>query len=299
VGLAKALLEKGQADQAAALLEPVVRRNPSFAEANYLLGSAYRAAKRLDLANRRLAQGVRTSRQEMPDPWSPRLATEGRTVGRRIDHAQSLHDAGKTQEGIAVLEALRATNPDDLEILSNLGGFHLALNQDEKAREVLLHAEKLNPRNLPALYNLVTAEVRLSDFESALAHAGRAIDLAPGNRQGHVARSEVLFAMGRLPEAIHAVREAIRLDPGTGNLRFRIAVMLGRLERIQEAKTELDFATQLDPAYAPAWVLLAESCIRLKLAREARAALEQAQRLDAKMEEIRGMDERIRALEQG
>jgi tetratricopeptide (TPR) repeat protein len=297
-GLANAMLRKGKAQQAADLLEPVVRREPGFAQANFLLGRAYRDLGRIDAANRHLSQGIRASEAPMPDSWSARLSDAARTPGGRISYAQGLHEAGKTNDGIAVLESLRESHPDDLELLSNLGAFYLHVNQDEKARDVLLRAEKLNPRHLPTLYNLVAVEIRMKAFESALARAGRAVDLAPAHRQSHVARADVLFAMDRLPAAVDALREAIRVDPGNANLRFRIGVMLGRLARYQEARTELDLATRMEPGYAAAWVLLAESSIRLGLAREARAAFEQAERLDPKMEEIKGMDQRIRALEQ-
>jgi tetratricopeptide (TPR) repeat protein len=298
VGLANTLLKKGKPEQAATLLEPVVRARPSFPEANYLLGTAYRALKRLELANRHLSRGVRESDNGMPDAWSPRLVIEGRTVGRKIIYAQSLRDAGKLNEAITVLEAARTAHPDDLELLSNLGALYLDAQRDEAARAVLARAEKVNPRHLPTLYNLVTAEIRMKAYESALGYAGRAIDYAPSQRQGYVSRSEVLLAMNRTPEAVEAVREAVRLHPGDANLRFRLGVMLGRLDKFAEAKSELDVATQLDPANAPAWVLLAESCLRLGLPREARAALQEARRIAPNMEEIKGLDRRIRALEQ-
>ena len=59
LGLAKALLEAGKPAEAITLLERVLVRAPTLPPANYLIGTAYRALKRLDLANRHLAAGIR------------------------------------------------------------------------------------------------------------------------------------------------------------------------------------------------------------------------------------------------
>ena len=296
IGLAKTLLQRGRADQAVAQLEPVVRAQPSFGEAQYLIGTAYRSLKRPDLASRHLALGVRESAVPMPDPWSNRLQTEGRTIGARISLAQALRDAGRLAEAISMLEAARTGHSDDLELLSNLGAMYLDAGQPERAREVLLRAEKVNAGHVPTVYNLVAAELRLKDLDGALAHSGKALELAPTQAHSYLTRADVFTAMDRYAEAVAALREAIRLDPRDGNLRFRAGMLLGRLEKFQEAKSELDVATQIEPSHFEAWVLLCEACIRLKLGHEAQVALEQASRLRPDTKELDGLRQRVRAL---
>jgi tetratricopeptide (TPR) repeat protein len=295
IGLANAMLKSGKPEQAVVLLEPVVEKEPGLPLANYLLGSAYRAVKKFDRANRHLAKGVLGSALTMPDAWTSRMDSEARTVSRRISAAQTHHSAGRLVEAIAILEALRKNHPDDLELLSNLGAFYADDRQPAKARDVLLHAHSVNSEHLPTIYNLVAVELKLGAAEAALKYARMALKLAPSHYHSHLAHADALSTLKRNGEALDAIRQAVRLDPRNASLRLRAGQLLIQLDRIAEAKTEFEAATGIDPANVEAWALLCEAAINLKLDSEARAAFDQASRLAPKAPQVQALARRINA----
>lgn len=296
VGLASALLSAGKAERAIEVLEPVVRREPSLQPGQYLLGTAYRAVKKPDLARAHLAMGVRSEAGSMPDPWSSRLDAESRSVGARLQIAQRLQDGGRQEEAITLLEALRAAHPDNLEVLSNLGAAYLVVNRPSESRATLLLAAKADPSHVPTLYNLVATEIRLQDPATALQHANRAVELAPTHFQAYVARADALTALHRFSEAYDALGRGLRLNPKSASLHTRAGFLLIKMERLPEAKMELEAATGLDALSIDAWGALCEVCVRLKLAGEARRALDQLRILAPDSPSWKGLVQPVDAL---
>src|SRR5437762_4832611 len=69
-------------------LERVVQREPSFSQAHYLLGTAYRALAKPDLATGQLAPGMHPTSVRIPDAWSAdRKSTRLNSSHRCISYA--------------------------------------------------------------------------------------------------------------------------------------------------------------------------------------------------------------------
>lgn len=97
------------------------------------------------------------------------------------------------------------------------------------------------------------------DFESAVAHYSRALELAPGDEQ----RFNALFGLGsaalelnRLDEARTAFEQAHRLKPGEAGATFMLGVSCRRLGDLDAAVTFLAEAAVRDPALTQALVEL-------------------------------------------
>lgn len=295
-GLASVFLQQGHPEQAAALLEPTVERDPQFALARYLLGTAYRALKKPELAARHLAAGLHPKGRLMPDAWSSRLMTEARSVGGRVHEAQVLQGNGRLTEAIAILEGARTNHANELDLLSNLGGLYIDRNDLPRAVEVLEHAESVNPRHLPTLLNLANAESKAGHHDAAVRRSMRAIDAAPSHPRAYEMHADVLAAMDRRDEALNAMRTAIRLDPANAQLRLRLGGLLSRFSRLPEAKAEVEASVSLDPSNPKAWMVLCELCMNMTLTQEAVQAFERARTLAPRAPELAILERRLRAL---
>jgi predicted O-linked N-acetylglucosamine transferase (SPINDLY family) len=127
----------------------------------------------------------------------------------------------------------------------------LLLARAERSRELTLeglalqHAGKLdeaygrfmlalaaNPTDQAALYSIAAVESARGHPAQALRHADRLVELYPDFALGHLARSQLLSVVGRMPEALQAVERALSIDPqlaGAADHRSRIQVALGQL----------------------------------------------------------------------
>ena len=96
------------------------------------------------------------------------------------------------------------------------------------------------------------------DAQGALAHARRAVALAPENASCYCAMAEALVDLGRGPEAIDAIRKALALGP-TDAVVLCHAIRIYREASDPDSAFEVaDRATRLYPADAETWRLRAE-----------------------------------------
>lgn len=162
----------------------------------------------------------------------------------RAYHARAIAEwfSGMPEEGLATLQFARSLNPNDPELLAELG-FRKAMGMEwETAVPLIKEAYARNP--------LQTGQYRMGLFLYHLAEGRpeqalrelRAID-APHNAYVRLAGAAALSQSGRLDEARESMREVLSLAPGlreklAEDLTFRqlhpdlIALLLTAVERI-------------------------------------------------------------------
>ena len=130
-----------------------------------------------------------------------------------------------------------------------------------KAIKLAGQATALDPTM--ALPELALAKVALAErnFEQALVHVNRAVDLEPGDSRVFEAQAKVLTARGRHQEALEAMQQALRLDPKPPARYYgtlgKIAFALGQYEQAvayleQAAEGEIAGYTWRNSYYLPA-----------------------------------------------
>lgn len=278
-GLGSALLEAE--DHAGA--EPVLRRaleiDPTYQSAHYLLGLAYRGLGRKEEATRELALGVGGNRRPLPDPLEANLARYRVDYATRVDGAVDLIEAGRVEDGIRVLEDLRATRPDDLNVLNNLSVAYKMRGNRAKALELLQHALAIDPKPFATWINLASVELELGRLDEALQHIDRAIELAGMVGKAHLVRGLILTQKGRLAEAQAALEASVRFDAGDPEAHYslgRVCLMTGRFD---DARKSLETTVRIAPAHLVATVELCGLYLRLGLEGDAQRALAAARRI--------------------
>ncbi|WP_153146829.1 tetratricopeptide repeat protein [Dechloromonas sp. H13] len=164
-----------------------------------------------------------------------------------IAEAQLLREAGRGEQGYAVLEAALAKYPDNPELL-----YETALTAERQGKpEVMeMHLRRLlalKPEHAHALnalgYSLADRNIRLAEAQDLIA---RALKLAPDDPFIMDSMGWVLFRQGKLPEALKTLETAygIKADP---EIAAHLGEVLWTMGRKDEAARVLSEAVRKFP----------------------------------------------------
>ena len=115
----------------------------------------------------------------------------------------------------------------------------------------------IQPDNADALHLLGLARHHQNDHAEALVHIDRALGIAPRIALFHNSRGSALRGLGRLPDAINALRQAIELDPDHGEALANLGELLLVTGDIQQAGLYIRQALEADPSGPETWFNLA------------------------------------------
>ncbi len=145
-----------------------------------------------------------------------------------LQQAQERYDqreAGATEQAIALLRTALARDPDDAPA-------HALL-----ARSYTLAVRLGQSREGSAAW-----------LDSALAHANRAVELAPSDAAAHVALGHVHSAQGRPVDAVVHFRRALDLEPRHAQAMMDLSSSYMTLDQYDEAFLWMERALAIDPA---------------------------------------------------
>lgn len=228
--MGKLYFENQQWARAASLLQESIRLQNQNDLAHLLLGLTWRELKKPDHAEREL---IEATKQNPGSDVSAYLA------------GHQLLLMGKFEAALPHLYRAIALNPRRPEVFRALGvaqarsgNYGLAESYLRKAIEI---ADDLGSPDAAAYKDL--AYLLLLGHDEAktregLWHAQRALHLQPTSADAHYLVGKALFKLGRLPEAIVALRGAAKLNPDDSKPHFLLARAFDRLGKQQEARIE-------------------------------------------------------------
>jgi tetratricopeptide (TPR) repeat protein len=212
-----ALWNGGRRQEAIAVLDAALRRNPNFPEAlcmgGYVLSESGKREAALEFYRRALSLKV-----ELPTAWS--------NVGKLMFEDQ------RYAEALDSFDAALGLRPKDADLWNSRAGALRKLGRLEESAAAAREALRLRPRFAEAALNLGAALLKLDRCEEGLAAFEAAGDAQPGYGAALNGQALALRALGRLDEAYAAFEAAERLGnreavSGKGCLDL----MLGDFER--------------------------------------------------------------------
>lgn len=271
--LAAALVEEGDPERAATLLERGAEEDPALP-----LVHARRARVAARLGRGKVTLQAAERALALPDglPDAERLATA--LVG-----ARAAWDQGETHAAARLFDEVLAVTPDHPEALSRQAEILASLGDFDLARELLerrlAHAEP-DPERTVHLTLLGEALEAGGETDAAVERYREAIGLEPGRDEAHQRLADLLERSDRLGEAVDALQAwAARARDGASvaeRLLRAAEVELRREGREEPAEGLLREALSAAPGTSRAWALLAELLWRAGRGEEVVRTAEQA-----------------------
>ena len=265
--LAMLALQQGDTATGRVLLDKLLNSSfPDKSSIHYFLGQLDEEEKKPDAAldhfrqvttgDQYISARARAAQillqQGKPDEARELLhATKGGNAAQQarlaIAEAQLLREAGKKDEGYAVLTAALAKHPDDPELIYETALTAERQGQPEVMEKHLRHLLTLKPDHAHALnalgYSLAERNIRLDEANELIT---RALALAPDDPFIMDSMGWVQFRQGKLAEALKTLEKAyaLRADP---EIAAHLGEVLWTLGRKEEATRLLSEAATKSP----------------------------------------------------
>lgn len=299
-GVARALIGEKRPADALALLETLVGevRHPQIYR---MLGRAYQAVGRTDDAKIAMARGKDAGGpMTWPDPLQRQKWPFEASLGRKLMHAERLLEAGRYEESVAVLEAIRARDIAEDAVFINLSLAYGRGGDIEKALAVASEGFAASPDNY-RFHNVFAGIYQYDgDEDRALEHLQRSIEAHAAQVWPYERMADLLMKQERFDEALTAVDAA--LGYGTEQperLHYTAGLLEGVRERWPQAVARFETATALDAAFTMAYIHLGRCLAEMGRFEQARAALAWAERLATHPRELASANQRLAILEAG
>ncbi|HUQ35264.1 MAG TPA: tetratricopeptide repeat protein [Aestuariivirga sp.] len=231
LGLVK--FQKGDYQEAIALITRAVEIDPSFAAAHYNLGRCYEEIGE----NEKAVQSYNTSLSLRPDDadcylglgnvqlrllqLEEALGNFEKAIVLKPKFAEAHNNLGKTlkelerpDEALASYEKAIAFNPRFVDAHNNRGHTLRDLGRLEEAVASYDAVIRLKPDHAEAYGNRGNALKKLKWLDEAVASYDKAIELKPDDAESYRNRANVLSELNRLDEAVDSYNKALELKPG-------------------------------------------------------------------------------------
>ena len=141
-----------------------------------------------------------------------------------LDDAIRILKSGKLREGTEILEDLVGADPENVNVLYNLGMCYSELGSIDKSIVTLEKCVRLAPEHANALTALGFSYSRKGEQEKALAKLKAALEIDPDNFFALKNYGVVLAKLGRYQDAITSLEKARRLVPDSPEVQYGLGL---------------------------------------------------------------------------
>jgi len=212
-GLGKLLRKQGKKDEGTAKLEEAAKYGPKDPGALYALGLAYLQDKRWDDAYKVFTRGT--------------LLKQGRG-SFLAGQALALEGKGESKKAEEIFIRARETDPNNLRIRLDMGGFYERRKIPVLAAPEYVKAEELDPKNPETHYLAGRALVGMNEFNAGLASFMRAIEVDSSYAPAHLEAGRLYFRAKRYADAAEQLQQytSLKSDDPAGYLELGRALAL-------------------------------------------------------------------------
>lgn len=286
---------RGNFDEAASLIQPLVGSGPDTVQLRVLLGAINLARGNLGQAEQQFLAVLAVSPR---NPVAVKLLAETRLRQQRPDAAlAALRDVegiaaddpqiwllsglasiltGNTEQGLLYLEQAASLDPTNELLRLQLARAYLAAGRDADAATLLGDAFDGGPEALEGRLLQLFADIRRGEHEQGTAVAEQILAEFPAEPRALVAAAIAFQIRGETARARELFERAAELDPDNATVRLFIAAGLAQEGRAQDAERVLTDFVRDQPTNAQALTALAELLAARGAVREAADLLRRA-----------------------
>ena len=175
------------------------------------------------------------------------VQADPRNVDARVELGVLLDRTGSHAAAVEHLEAALRGAPDNVQILSALGAAQTSLGRFDEAERELKKAQRLAPEDLLVRAHLAIVSFRRGLYALAEAELRWVCERDEGNATAHFYRGEALNRLGRVDEALDAMKTVTRLDPGNSRAFYTMGILYDKKHLPTEAAAMYRRARELAP----------------------------------------------------
>jgi len=269
--LGHAYLESGDNEKALAILDRALKLSPDSVETLYFMAQAYaNLGKDLDaldllvrarkLSPRNTNVILLTARLSMKQGFygdAIPLLEEGLKVDPRRPEllaalGESYFVSGKVDQALPAFQKLLEVDPSSRSY-AFLGATYRHLGRFEVAEKYLQQGLKLNPRDVPCLYNLGYIASRQGQYRLGEKWLKQALEIDPNHFEALLELGNLQMHQKKFAEALPLLRKCVQLDPQAAPVYYRLAAVERNLHQTEAAERDLRIFQTLskDPAPQP------------------------------------------------
>jgi tetratricopeptide (TPR) repeat protein len=141
-----------------------------------------------------------------------------------LETALTLLKSGRLREGMEMLEDLMRNEPDNVNVLYNLGMCYSETGSVDKSIETLEKCVRLAPEHSNALTALAFSYSRKGEHDNALAKVKAALEIDPDNFYALKNQGAIFAKLGRYDEAISSMEKAKQLIPDNPEILYGLGL---------------------------------------------------------------------------
>jgi Flp pilus assembly protein TadD len=169
------------------------------------------------------------------DHWREVVLRNPASAEARRRLARTLESRGEATLAVEQLEAARAQEPENVDLIVELAQAQTALRRFDAAERELRRALKLQPDSSAVYLSLGVISLRRGLYTQAEQELRRATDLDPESGTALYYRSEALNQLSRVDEALDTLSRAAQLQPNDPRSYYLMGILYDKKAQPSQA----------------------------------------------------------------
>ncbi|MGP1445477.1 tetratricopeptide repeat protein [Treponema sp.] len=158
-------------------------------------------------------------------------------------------DEGDLDRSLAAYLRLYEREPDNVDLMINLGRIYRHLERYEDSLKILEKARSSTEESDEILYNLAKTYKRMRNYDKAAEYFSRAIEIKPDHAHAYDQLGNLYALTGKVEQAIDIYKDGLRVDANHPYLNFHLAGLLRQEKRYEEAIVYYNSALRVNPSW--------------------------------------------------
>lgn len=240
--------------EAVAAYEECILLKPDHVPSYINLGAAYLKIRLPAIAVEKMERALPLEPENLRLNWNLALA---------------YGDLGKDQKAETILRGILARYPDHGPTYINLATIQMRENRLAEAKEHLLVAAQLLPKDSTVYWNLGQIATRTDQNEEAIQAYSRVVELQPDRAEAYLNLAVSLMRSDALGRAQYALRQAKALAPGDTRVIWNLGLLAVREKNDPEAIANFKAVLEKEPLNHEAALNLSAAFMRQEMWGEA------------------------------
>ncbi len=172
--------------------------------------------------------------------------------------------SGDMKKGLEIYKELDSLNPNNLDILNNMGVIYRRLNMFNESIVILEKAKAIDNKNETTLYNLGNTYKQNGDYKHAIQCFTDVLDIKPDDALAYNHLGSVYFLCKDYPKALETYKIGLKVDPNHPFLNFNLAELYKEKKLYKEAINSYQTAIKTKPNWYEALAAIADCYVEME-----------------------------------